>query len=195
MLTAYYKGKKIIASEQTIRGKEYICPNPDCNYPYLILKKGKVKIPHFAHKKRSGICEPEPESRDHIIMKKLIADNLEISADFIEYYGFKGVVPDVYDQRRGIVFECQRSPITVEEIQRRNNIYLKLDIIPLWIFWGTGLYWEEGREMCNRVMKDTDSQTETLWYGEKFFHHKEVSVEDSFSTNKKTVYLPEHCRI
>ncbi len=46
------------------------CPNLDCDNRELILKKGHIRIPHFAHKSQKD-CSSEPESETIIFFSIL----------------------------------------------------------------------------------------------------------------------------
>ena len=54
------------------KGQSYICPN--CNR-YLILRRGKIKRPHFAHKTLSVNCTPETAL--HYIFKILLHEKIQ----------------------------------------------------------------------------------------------------------------------
>lgn len=113
------------------KGKIYYCPNLDCGNRELILKKGHIRIPHFAHKSQKD-CSSEPESEAHILCKSFFQSLLDLDKQFVEYYGIEGVRPDVlYDQ---FALEIQCSPITANEVKRRNKIYKENGYMPIWIF-------------------------------------------------------------
>ena len=124
------QNERINASEVE-KGKSYYCPNLDCDNRELILKKGYIRIPHFAHKSLKD-CSSEPESENHILCKKYFQSLLDLDDEFVEYYGIEGVRPDVLYGKFSIEIQC--SPITVKEIKRRNKIYEKNGYIAIWIF-------------------------------------------------------------
>jgi len=124
------QNEKINASKAE-KGKSYYCPNLECPNRELIIKKGKIRIPHFAHRSLRD-CSSEPESEEHILCKTYFQTLLNLDKQFVEYYGIEGVRPDVlYDQ---FALEIQCSPITVNEVSRRNNIYEKNGLRAIWIF-------------------------------------------------------------
>ncbi|HEC39602.1 hypothetical protein LCGC14_0498230 [marine sediment metagenome] len=113
------------------KGKTYYCPNLECNNRELIFKKGEIRIEHFAHKSQKD-CSSEPESEAHILCKNFFQTLFDLDKKFVEYYGIKGVRPDVlYGQ---FALEIQCSPIAVNEVKRRNKIYEKNGYIAIWIF-------------------------------------------------------------
>jgi len=120
-----------INASKAVKEKNYLCPNLKCENRKLILKKGQIRIPHFAHKSKKD-CSSEPESEAHISCKLYFQSLLELDNRFVEYYGIEGVRPDVlYDQ---FALEIQCSPITVNEVKRRNKIYEKNGFVAIWIF-------------------------------------------------------------
>ncbi len=113
------------------KGKNYYCPNLECNNRELILKKGEIRIDHFAHKSQKD-CSSEPESGAHILCKTFFQTLLDLDKKFVEYYGIKGVRPDVLYGQFSLEIQC--SPIAVNEVKRRNKIYKKNGYIAIWIF-------------------------------------------------------------
>ncbi len=131
MIYALNDQNERINASKAEKGKSYSCPNLDCDNKELILKKGQIRIPHFAHKSHKD-CSSEPESEAHILCKIFFQSLLDLDKQFVEYYGIKGVRPDVlYDQ---FALEIQCSTITVNEVKRRNKIYEKNGYIAIWIF-------------------------------------------------------------
>ena len=131
MIYALNDQNERINGSKAEKGKSYYCPNLDCDNRELILKKGHIRIPHFAHKSQKD-CSSEPESEAHILCKTFFQSLLNLDKQFVEYYGIKGVRPDVlYDQ---FALEIQCSSITVNEVKNRNKIYEKNGYIAIWIF-------------------------------------------------------------
>ena len=131
MIYALNDQNERINASKAVKEKSYLCPNLECENRELILKKGRIRIPHFAHKSKKD-CSSEPESEAHISCKIYFQSLLDLDNRFVEYYGIEGVRPDVlYDQ---FALEIQCSPITVNEVKRRNKIYEKNGYIAIWIF-------------------------------------------------------------
>jgi hypothetical protein len=134
LLYALLNGKKVKAKRDLPRSKEFKCPIENCISRELILKKGNYKIPHFAHKKKNDCAKySEPESQAHLAMKECLETTLGIDKKFVEYSRIKGVRPDLV-WKSTYAIEVQHSPISPEEIDRRNNIYFINNLIPVWIF-------------------------------------------------------------
>lgn len=100
-----------------------------------MLKKGLKKIPHFACVNKTIVCTSPGEkvSLAHKLMEEFIQSFLNIPDSDMEYSKITGVRPDaLYLDKYAI--EMQYSNITLQEIERRNNIYLTNGKIPIWIF-------------------------------------------------------------
>ncbi len=73
---AYTQEGHLIKAANAHKGQSYICPN--CNLE-LILRRGKIKRPHFAHKTLSVNCTPETalHYKFKILLKEKIQQHLE----------------------------------------------------------------------------------------------------------------------
>ncbi|MBD1900322.1 hypothetical protein H6F50_16530 [Coleofasciculus sp. FACHB-712] len=69
---AYTQEGHLIKAVNAQKGQSYICPN--CNRE-LILRRGKIKRPHFAHKTLSVNCTPETAL--HYIFKILLREKIQ----------------------------------------------------------------------------------------------------------------------
>ena len=144
MIYANYQGKIIKAERSLPRLKVgYRCRYEFCSDPDLILKKGPVKIPHFAHRSRTE-CEQyaEPETDAHRAMKEFLQQFLQIPDRYMEYGKIRGVRPDLVWKNQ-FAIEVQHSHISIDEVKRRNQIYFNAGLVPLWIFH------EQEIENCN----------------------------------------------
>jgi len=124
---------RILARDATKESK-FFCPS--CQ-EQLILKKGNVKIHHFAHKAEST-CLYAGESLDHLQTKLQIYDALlqhpkVINVELEKPLGL--VRPDIIFSMWGIeiVIEIQNSPIDIPEIDKRNTEYARLNTPILWL--------------------------------------------------------------
>jgi hypothetical protein len=140
-----YKDYHIILGDR----ENYECPV--CNED-LIFVDGNLVIKHFRHKIESN-CESEPETQDHIEMKKYIQEKLNLSDEEIEYtkllhLGFK---PDAFLEKQNIAIEVQHSNLTEEEFIRRTMNYTKNNIAVLWIFDRWSLLKEDVSAMLRRA--------------------------------------------
>jgi competence protein CoiA len=104
----------------------------------LILKKGSIKIHHFAHKKSTNCIYGNGETEEHYKIKKEIFDyfsNQENCKICEIEKRLNGSRPDVFlnIDNNDIAIEIQKSSIDINEIYRRTLNYSKLGIAVLWI--------------------------------------------------------------
>lgn len=93
-----------------------------------------LKIPHFYHYRHSNCIEySEHETEAHVAMKDCFQNTLKIHEDFVEYGKIDGVRPDLLWNNK-YALEVQHSPINPINMDKRNVIYRKNKIIPVWIF-------------------------------------------------------------
>lgn len=139
MLVAALNGNRIEA-KSTERGLGYICPNPECKGP-VILKRGRIKIAHFAHKPPTDCTWAKGETPAHLEAKKFFRDafvsrGLRAEVEF--------VVPSLPSDRRADVMvwspsgaqaaiELQHSNISIEEIEKRSFSYAREGIAQAWV--------------------------------------------------------------
>ncbi|MBO0993671.1 competence protein CoiA [Bacillus sp. SD088] len=144
MLTALNEKGKLISLinvPQTFtkrnRTSHYYCPACE---ERLILKAGKIRIPHFAHKRSAecSILTTEPESPRHLLGKKHLyqhykAKGLDI---YLEHYLPEiRQRPDLFLKVGGLTYaiEYQCSPLPRQRLEERNAGYQELEILPIWI--------------------------------------------------------------
>ena len=124
------KGNKYEPTENA-RGKELLCPC--CRTP-VILKKGKINIPHFAHvNKNCGYFDYKGMSKWHKDWQSLFPPfqrEVRMQHNFTKKIHIADIV-----NSNGIVLEFQHSPISVQEKQSRDNFYPKL----IWIIDGSNI--------------------------------------------------------
>lgn len=101
------------------------------------MRAGKEKVRHFYHLPGAN-CPHSRESKEHLAMKQSIIDvyqnkyplNVEVSV-------IPGRRTDVLiktGNKISIAVECQVSPITIEEWEKRTRYYNKKGIYVFWVF-------------------------------------------------------------
>ncbi len=131
-----YEGNPIYAWGAK-REELFYCP--ECFGP-VVLKKGAVKVAHFAHSPGSTCAFAEGESWEHlrmkenlikILRKKYLAENIDSEVRLAPNRR-----ADVVLKLSDIpwVFECQVSPITVNDLWQRTIDYLNAKCNIQWIF-------------------------------------------------------------
>ncbi len=130
-------GNRIIARGAT-RNDDFFCPF--CKEP-LILKKGEIKIHHFAHKPDST-CLYSGETLEHLSTKLQIYDTLSKYSNVTNLQlelNIGNIRPDILfdlvkdDNTYRIGVEIQNSPIETPDIRRRNAEYANLSTHVLWL--------------------------------------------------------------
>lgn len=113
----------------------FLCPS--CNSE-VILKKGKIRQHHFAHKSPEDCTYGKGESQQHLFVKRQIYEALtkhpNCSKCKMERV-LKRVRPDIslYINDTRVAIEIQRSDISIDLIRQRTKRYTELDIYLLWI--------------------------------------------------------------
>jgi len=121
---------------------DYKCKSCDAE---MILKKGEVKIHHFAHKVKDNCVFGKKESKEHYEMKYHLRDlfGRNIEMEKIIFDGDTRHIADVvYDN---VVFEVQFSPMPFDEFKKRTLGFSKNGYKVVWIFHSKN-YGEIGRK-------------------------------------------------
>ncbi|MBP1915666.1 competence protein CoiA [Lederbergia galactosidilytica] len=144
----------------------YYCP---VCHEHLILKVGKIRIPHFAHKQfaKCSNSTTEPESPRHLLGKKHLYHHYQRNGFdvYLEYY-----LPEIQQRPDLLVkkgnhlyaIEYQCSPLPRQRLMERNAGYRKLNILPIWIL-GTKPY----KKRKNKIFELSDFQFSLCTYTSK----------------------------
>lgn len=136
-----HRGNRVTGAEASKEGK-YFCQQ--CHQK-VVLKKGEIKTPHFAHYPNASSCVWwEPETEEHLLMKEksmelLKRDNDVALAGFEYKLNLNGSVlfPDVYLKLANgeqIAVECQVSNKPFDMFLQKTKLYSENNIYTLWIF-------------------------------------------------------------
>lgn len=131
MLIALNSAGELIDANRALPGS-YTCPI--CNRP-VVLKKGKVKLPHFAHQtlKDCFMYTYKKETMAHIEGKYALYELFHPSQCYMEYYiSAIEQIPDCY-HISSIAFELQMSVIPVSHIVARTSGYYSIGVDVIWI--------------------------------------------------------------
>jgi len=129
------EGERIVAWKAEKNDGIFFCP--ECMAP-VILRKGRIRVHHFAHTASSSCKYAAGESEQHLRIKKTLYEILRkhprCSRCEMERR-LNGVRPDVslYVEKTAIAIELQRSAISTEEIAERTQIYNDLNIAIIWV--------------------------------------------------------------
>ena len=130
-------GEKVLADKAAKGSDIFYCPA--CGQD-LLLRKGKIKVHHFAHQPVNKTCVYRGESQTHLKIKKAIYDYFQdhfghkVKKIELEYY-LDIVRPDIYleGKKKKIAIEIQVSSLSPEEVIRRTALYYKLGVYVLWV--------------------------------------------------------------
>lgn len=120
------RGAAVLALDAE-REDDYFCP--ECSEE-VILKRGAIVVPHFAHRVDSGCVMSQGESMRHLEMKLQIG-KLFGEASYEVRFGAARRADVVIG---GVVVECQASPIGVDEVKERTRFYNSEGKPVLWVF-------------------------------------------------------------
>lgn len=141
--------------------KKYYCPI--CKEE-LILKRGSVNAPHFAHHKNSSCCiaMEDGESDEHLMGKEQLLSFIDRRNTHVEKYLPEiNQRPDLMYQK--IAFEFQCSPISVKRLEQRVNGYHRLHMKSLWIL-GSRYRKKFGSNSVNKFYYYFDSIGFTIFF-------------------------------
>ncbi len=137
MLTALVDATRVYASDAE-KGQVYSCPG--CGAA-LILRKGRIRIHHFAHPPPASCAWESGETLAHLEAKLALKQALEARCHRSE---LEWPVPSLEGDRRAdvfvwemlggqIAFELQHTGIAVEEIERRTRAYMAAGLAVMWL--------------------------------------------------------------
>ena len=137
MLTALRQSDtiKVLARDSTTAEAPFLCPQ--CRKE-LILRKGRIKVHHFAHKPPVTCSFGAGETEQHLRAKLGILDALRGQSNIAELEvekDFGTSVADVYARISGVAvaIELQRSALSVNDITARTRNYHRLGIAVIWL--------------------------------------------------------------
>ncbi|MDY0270585.1 competence protein CoiA [Trichloromonas sp.] len=127
--------RKVFARESTKEESPFVCPR--CKNE-LVIRKGNIKIHHFAHKPPFNCSHGEGETEAHRRCKESIYNNLKSKTNVTHVdveADLGSLVADIYAVINGapVAIEVQKSNISVNEITRRTTEYHKAGISVLWL--------------------------------------------------------------
>ena len=134
------------------RGNEYQCPN--CG-TVVVLKRGRIITPHFAHKPPVNCDWAAGETIAHMKGKRLIAEAFAARKLKVE---MEWVVPALPSYRRAdvmvwtksgkqVAIELQHTSIGLDEIEARAFAYANAGIIQTWIPFLPSIVWEDAEKI------------------------------------------------
>lgn len=197
--------ERCIAWETEKKSQTFTCP--ECS-GIVILKKGKIKEHHFAHKPPFNCTYGVGESQLHLKVKREIYTELknhpECSKCELERR-LDGVYPDIslYIGNTPVVIEVQKSVIDIDLIMSRTRQYYKLGCYILWVLPTNQpkpfnhlirKLNEDGslseKEMIVARPKQWEKYLHTLYYG-RLYYWQEGAVLTPYHFEKVEQYVKE----
>jgi competence protein CoiA len=128
-------GLKILARDAQREQAPFTCPGCAAE---VILRKGPIRIHHFAHKAPTSCRLGFGETQDHRLVKLAIHDALSAEANVTVLELEKrlpGSIADIYAVISGVsvAIEVQRSVLGIEGIAARTANYHRLGIAVIWV--------------------------------------------------------------
>lgn len=137
MLTALRQSDstKVLARVSEKTEAPFVCPR--CNGD-LVLRKGQIKVHHFAHRPPITCTLGIGETNEHLKAKLEIYDALQQEPNVTELElerDFGVSIADVYARISGVpvAVEIQRSVLSVNDIVARTRNYHQIGIAVLWV--------------------------------------------------------------
>ncbi|WP_051237693.1 competence protein CoiA [Lacticigenium naphthae] len=140
MLIALNKDKKRVNAQDCIdsnnKTTKYVCPS--CKQD-LVLKKGTIKIAHFAHKKKSEcISFSEGETEEHLLGKQLLFEMLRKNMQEVYLEAYLSDLkqrPDILwktdEEKIAIEFQC--TTLNIRRMKERTSNYKRRGYKVIWI--------------------------------------------------------------
>lgn len=130
MLVALDREGKLVLAEAAEKNQKFHCPA--CGEA-VILRKGAVKLPHFAHQRHSECSQAfsEAESHEHLLGKRQLLSLFGPQARLEVYLPELQQRPDLLVGQTAIEYQC--SPLDFRRFTQRTAGYLANNYQPLWI--------------------------------------------------------------
>lgn len=137
MLVAQLNGQRVEASSAEC-GWTFACPN--CA-GQVILKRGRLVIPHFAHTARVSCAWARGETLAHLQAKSLLRETFDMRGLDVDV---EHVVPTLPGERRAdvmlwsptgkqVAFELQHTSLDLDGIEQRTAAYMRAGIAVIWV--------------------------------------------------------------
>ncbi len=116
------------SADEAQKGVTYHCP--ECQ-GRVRLRGGQLRRLHFYHLKEYHSCRHNGKSHAHLRLQQSLAPLLSAHVE----YHFPSIrrIADLYSPKKNLVVEVQCSPLSIEEMERRNHDYASLNLRVVWI--------------------------------------------------------------
>lgn len=138
MLIATLENRRVEAADVE-RGPDFFCPN--CR-TLVVLKKGRIKVAHFAHKPPTTCTWASGETQAHMAAKRIIRDGLilrgltaELEVPVLSSGGDRraDVLVTSPDGAKQLAIEIQHQPLSFDQIDTRTRAYMAVRVPVVWV--------------------------------------------------------------
>ncbi len=120
-----------VRAAEALKKRDYTCP--ECLFP-VRARSGVRRKPHFFHLTSNPHCHQHEKSAKHIALQLQIQALLPAGEGELEKrYPHIHRIADLAWEAKGMVFEIQCSPISLEEALKRTEDYAKIGLTVVWI--------------------------------------------------------------
>lgn len=187
MLMALNSKEIVITADEATKSERYVCPG--CQGK-VILKKGTLKIAHFAHLKKVACASfSEGETEEHLIGKQELYEWFKkegIEVELEAYIPELKQRPDLLVQLNGelVAIEYQCTPISVEIIKDRTEGYASEGIKVVWVI-GQKIRMQRLLSHAQKAYLSQHKDNFYLFYYD--FQLKELTVISDFQNTVKNL--------
>jgi competence protein CoiA len=138
LLIAILEDRRVEAADVE-RGPHFFCPN--CKTA-VILKKGRIKLAHFAHKPPTTCTWASGETQAHMAAKRIIRDGLiargltaELEVPVLSSGGDRraDVLAASPNGAKRVAIEIQHQPLSFDQIETRTRAYMDANVPVVWV--------------------------------------------------------------
>lgn len=159
----------VVAFNTKDKNADYFCP--ECG-ERVILKRGNIKIPHFAHAVNSHCSYGQGETQEHLEVKRYLYEyfrqrGIEVHLEFREWDDIRpDVAAKINDNWVG--FEVQKSVIDISKIQERMRRNEEHGVYVIWIL-PQNMY-DVIKDGKNFYLSDWQKYLMKLYYGNLYVY-------------------------
>jgi len=155
---------------------------PGC-FGEVILRKGKIREHHYAHKPPFDCIYGAGETQIHYRCKREIFEALSSNPKCSEYEIEKPldrIRPDVYAviSSNKVAIEVQKTIIDINDIERKLSCYKRLGVYVLWLIPQDSpkLVWHDGEQEWVYRLKEWEKYLHAVYYGRVYYWNGGLSV-------------------
>ena len=175
-------GSQLLAREVEKDMGPFLCPSCQAE---VVLRKGAVRIHHFAHKPPASCAYGSGESEAHRQCKMNLYDMLSMNKDVYEVnpesMARSGNIPDVSFMvgSRVVAIEVQRSTLSMQDLHKRTAQYANDGIAVLWL-----CLWRKELDQIRFSPKQWEKWLHALYFGRVYYYRDGDIIPYHFDRHK-----------